>query len=119
MSSVTAQFGHSSLRKQATAHNNAPQVYTRRQSDARSRQHLPGRRHAHPASAADRISRPAPLLTIAEVLVEIQVARSTFDTWRSLGCAPECIKLPNGQIRIRHSALESWLAARIENSEAS
>lgn len=53
-----------------------------------------------------------PLLTIAEVLVEIKVARSTFDTWRALGCAPECIKLPNGQIRVRRCALEAWLASR-------
>jgi len=45
-------------------------------------------------------------------LVEIKVARSTFDTWRSLGCAPECIKLPNGQIRVRRCALEAWLTSR-------
>jgi hypothetical protein len=47
-----------------------------------------------------RVSRPAPrdtLLTIAEVLAELQVAHSTFDTWRSLGSAPECIKLPTGR----------------------
>ena len=54
-----------------------------------------------------------------EVLVEIKVARSTFDTWRSLGCAPECIKLPNGQIRVRRSVLESWLAALTQMTEAS
>jgi predicted DNA-binding transcriptional regulator AlpA len=53
----------------------------------------------------------ASLLTIAEVLAELQVARSTFDTWRSLGSAPECIKLPNGQIRVRRCALDSWLAS--------
>ena len=32
------------------------------------------------------------LLTAAEVLTELKVARSTFDTWRVLGLAPECIK---------------------------
>jgi hypothetical protein len=41
-----------------------------------------------------------PLLTLAEVLAELKVARSTFDTWRVLGTAPECIKYPNGQIRV-------------------
>jgi hypothetical protein len=40
----------------------------------------------------------------------LQVARGTFDTWRSLGSAPECIKLPNGQVRVRRCALDSWLA---------
>ncbi len=59
------------------------------------------------------------LLTVAEVLAELKVARSTFDTWRVLGVAPECIKYPNGQLRVRHSALNAWLAARVEMREAS
>lgn len=68
---------------------------------------------ARPPTAAD------PLLTLAEVLSELKVARSTFDTWRVLGTAPECIKLPNGQLRIRRSALDAWLAARVQIAEAS
>jgi predicted DNA-binding transcriptional regulator AlpA len=60
-----------------------------------------------------------PLLTLGEVLAELKVARSTFDTWRVLGTAPECIKLPNGQLRIRRSALDVWLAARVQIAEAS
>jgi predicted DNA-binding transcriptional regulator AlpA len=60
-----------------------------------------------------------PLLTLVEVLAELKVARSTFDTWRVLGTAPECIKLPNGQLRIRRSALDAWLAARVQIAEAS
>jgi predicted DNA-binding transcriptional regulator AlpA len=60
-----------------------------------------------------------PLLTLAEVLAELKTARSTFDTWRVLGTAPECIKLPNGQLRIRRSALDAWLAARVQIAEAS
>jgi predicted DNA-binding transcriptional regulator AlpA len=59
------------------------------------------------------------LLTLAEVLGELKVARSTFDTWRALGTAPECIKYPNGQLRVRRSALNAWLAARVEMREAS
>lgn len=59
------------------------------------------------------------LLTIAEVLAELKVARSTFDCWRVLGVAPGCIKLPNGQLRIRRSALALWLASRIELRSAS
>jgi len=59
------------------------------------------------------------LLTMAEVLAELKVARSTFDTWRVLGTAPECIKYPNGQIRVRRSVLTAWLAARVEMRQAS
>jgi predicted DNA-binding transcriptional regulator AlpA len=66
-----------------------------------------------------RLSRTSDdLLTVAEVLAELKVARSTFDTWRVLGSAPECIKYPNGQLRIRRSALEQWLAARVEMHQA-
>ena len=60
-----------------------------------------------------------PLLTMAEVLTELKVARSTFDTWRMLGTAPECIKYPNGQLRVRRSALDAWLSARVEIRQAS
>jgi len=59
------------------------------------------------------------LLTIAEVLAELKVARSTFDTWRVLGSAPECIKYPNGQLRVRRSALDEWLAEHVELRRAS
>jgi len=59
------------------------------------------------------------LLTMAEVLAELKVARSTFDTCRVLGLAPECIKYPNGQIRVRRSALNSRLAAPVEMRQAS
>jgi predicted DNA-binding transcriptional regulator AlpA len=62
---------------------------------------------------------PDSLLTIAEVLAELKVARSTFDTWRLLGSAPECIKYPNGQLRVRRSALDAWLAGRVETRQAS
>jgi predicted DNA-binding transcriptional regulator AlpA len=59
------------------------------------------------------------LLTISQVLAELQVARSTFDTWRVLGVAPDCIKYPNGQLRVRRSALDTWLAAHVELRKAS
>ena len=55
------------------------------------------------------------LLTVAEVLVELNgVARSTFNKWRALGIAPRCIKLPNGDLRIRRSVLHEWVAEREE-----
>jgi predicted DNA-binding transcriptional regulator AlpA len=73
---------------------------------------MPVSRSGHATPGGRRTVAAEPLLTIAEVLAEIKVARSTFDTWRALGCAPECIKLPNGQIRVRRCALEAWLASR-------
>lgn len=48
-------------------------------------------------------------LTIAEVCEELEVSRSTFYDWRAKGRAPKCLKLPNGEIRIRRADLERWL----------
>ncbi len=56
-----------------------------------------------------------PLLTIAEVCAELRdddgnaLSHATFYRWRTLGKAPKCLKLPNGQIRIRRSALDRFL----------
>lgn len=52
------------------------------------------------------------MLTLAEVLAELKIGRSTFDDWRVKGVAPEHIKLPNGQFRIRRSVLDAWLSNR-------
>lgn len=48
-------------------------------------------------------------LTIPEVITELQVSRSTFYYWRQTGKAPRCIKLPNGEIRVRRTDLDRWL----------
>jgi excisionase family DNA binding protein len=53
-------------------------------------------------------------LTIVEVCEELNISRSTFYDWRAKGKAPRCIKLPNGEIRVRRSELDRWLAAREE-----
>jgi excisionase family DNA binding protein len=50
-------------------------------------------------------------LTVAEVCTELRVARSTFYEWRAKGRAPRCIKLPNGDLRIRRAELDRWLDA--------
>lgn len=55
------------------------------------------------------------LLTVDQVLDELAVARRTFTRWRSLGRAPRCIKLPNGELRIWRSELVSWLRTRTED----
>jgi excisionase family DNA binding protein len=50
-------------------------------------------------------------LTIAEVCEELSIARSTFYDWRAKRKAPRCIKLPNGDLRIRRTDFDSWLAS--------
>ena len=57
------------------------------------------------------MSRVAERLTVAEVCAELRIARSTFYEWRAEGRAPRCIKLPNGDLRIRRAELERWLDA--------
>ena len=60
------------------------------------------------------------LLTLAEFLAELgdddghPLPKSTFYDWRAKNRAPQCIKLPNGQIRIRRSEADRWLAAHEE-----
>ncbi|MFD5792450.1 helix-turn-helix transcriptional regulator [Streptomyces diastatochromogenes] len=51
-------------------------------------------------------------LTVKEVLADLKVAPSTFYRWRQLGNGPRAIKLPNGDVRIRRSEYERWLAER-------
>ncbi|MEV6314267.1 helix-turn-helix domain-containing protein [Streptomyces sp. NPDC051776] len=47
-------------------------------------------------------------LTLTEALDEIGVSRAAFYRMRARGTAPRCLKLPNGQIRIRRSDLDAW-----------
>ena len=65
---------------------------------------------------AGSTSRPRHL-TIADVCEELAVARSTFYDWRAKGAAPKCFKLPNGEIRVRRTDLDAWLAS-LENGVA-
>jgi hypothetical protein len=50
-------------------------------------------------------------MTVREVLAELRVPRSTWYQWRQTGKAPRVTKLPNGELRIRRSVLEDWLAS--------
>jgi predicted DNA-binding transcriptional regulator AlpA len=50
------------------------------------------------------------LMTVKQVLAELNgVSRRTFYRWRELGTGPECIRLPNGELRVWRSELLSWL----------
>ncbi|WP_310961363.1 helix-turn-helix transcriptional regulator [Nocardioides terrisoli] len=54
-------------------------------------------------------------LSVTDVCSELGIARSTFYDWRAARKAPRCIKLPNGNIRIRRGELERWLEAHEED----
>jgi predicted DNA-binding transcriptional regulator AlpA len=55
-------------------------------------------------------------LTVVDFCMEMDVARSTFYDWRAKGLAPKCIKLPNGELRIRRTEFERWLDEREERA---
>ncbi|MHA6780296.1 helix-turn-helix transcriptional regulator [Pseudonocardia saturnea] len=57
------------------------------------------------------MSKVAERLTVAELCAELGVSRSTFYEWRAKKRAPRCIKLPNGDLRIRRAELDRWLDA--------
>ncbi|QUI33885.1 excisionase [Streptomyces alfalfae] len=48
-------------------------------------------------------------MTVQEVLDDLKVAPPIY-RWRQLGKGPRSIKLPNGDVRIRRSEYERWLA---------
>jgi excisionase family DNA binding protein len=62
-----------------------------------------------PAATAER---PADKLTIAEVCADLGISRRTFYEWRAKQRAPRCIRLPNGDLRIRRSEYHRWLDSR-------
>ena len=57
--------------------------------------------------------QPGDKLSIAEVIEELGVSRSTFYDWRMKRKAPRCIKLPNGDLRIRRAVwMRGWTPLR-------
>jgi predicted DNA-binding transcriptional regulator AlpA len=63
-----------------------------------------------PGTAAD------PLLTIDEVIAELRVSRAAFYRRRRQGAGPAVVRLPGGGVRVRRTALTSWLS-RLEEQD--
>lgn len=59
-------------------------------------------------------SAPTQLLTLPQVLAELEVPKSTFFRWKAIGKAPRTIKYPNGSLRVRRRDLEAWLRQQEE-----
>lgn len=58
--------------------------------------------------------RSRKMLTVAEILEDLggpdgPLPRRTWQEWRAKGTGPKCIKLPNGELRVRHTEYERWL----------
>lgn len=56
-------------------------------------------------------------LTVDEILADLggpdgPLSRRTFYEWRMKGTGPDCIKLPNGELRVEASEYKRWLEAR-------
>ncbi|GHB21584.1 excisionase [Streptomyces umbrinus] len=61
--------------------------------------------------------KAAELLTVRQVIEELGgISRRTFYRWRELHIAPRCIRLPNGELRVRRDVLNDWLAERAEGT---
>jgi hypothetical protein len=60
---------------------------------------------------------PRGMLTVAEILADLggpdgPLPRRTWQEWRAKGTGPKCVKLPNGELRVRRAEYERWLAER-------
>jgi excisionase family DNA binding protein len=57
-------------------------------------------------------NNPNDKLTVSELCAELKISRSTFYDWRQKRRGPRCIRLPNGDLRIRRRDLDAWLATQ-------
>lgn len=70
------------------------------------------------AIRTDARSARGHLLTLPEVLAELDVPKSTFFRWKATGKAPRTIKYPNGSLRVRRADLDAWIDAHAEPEAA-
>lgn len=50
-------------------------------------------------------------MTIMDVCEELGISRSTFYDWRKKRTAPPCLRLPNGDLRVRRTDFDDWLSS--------
>ncbi|MEV6864073.1 helix-turn-helix domain-containing protein [Streptosporangium subroseum] len=50
-------------------------------------------------------------LSIADICEDLDISRSTFYDWRQKGRAPKCMRLPNGDLRVRRAEYDRWLSS--------
>jgi excisionase family DNA binding protein len=55
-------------------------------------------------------------ITVEALCEELNISRRTFYEWRAKNRAPRCIKLPNGELRIRQTDLDNWLESCYEGA---
>jgi excisionase family DNA binding protein len=67
---------------------------------------------ATPVDAIAPELNPNEKLTVSELCAELKVSRSTFYDWRQKRRGPRCIRLPNGDLRIRRCDLDAWLTTQ-------
>jgi predicted DNA-binding transcriptional regulator AlpA len=53
-------------------------------------------------------------MTIREICDELEISRRTFYEWRAKKTAPTCVKLPNGELRVRKIDFDRWIDAHTE-----
>jgi hypothetical protein len=51
-------------------------------------------------------------LTVADICADLRISRRTFYEWRMKGTGPECIPLPNGELRVTVPEYQRWLDSR-------
>jgi hypothetical protein len=57
------------------------------------------------------------LMTVAEMCSELgEVSRRTFYRWRELGVGPDCLKIPNGELRAWRADFLAWLESLREGA---
>jgi predicted DNA-binding transcriptional regulator AlpA len=57
------------------------------------------------------------LLTVAQMCAELGgISRRTFYRWREVGTGPQCLKIPNGELRAWRSDFSTWLESLREGA---
>lgn len=56
------------------------------------------------------MATPRQHLSIADICADLDISRRTFHEWKAKGRGPRCLKLSNGDIRVRRDEYDAWLS---------